>query len=66
MALPSPPAHTMAGWVYERYDALGGVVGGKRARYAIFDLGTSYFATYLSEESALLDDTEPQFKCAVK
>ena len=66
LALPDPPTHTMAGWVTERYEGMGGLASGKRARYAIFDLGASYFATYLSEESALLDDCEPQFKCTVK
>ena len=65
-ALPSPPTHTMAGWIFERYAAIAGYAAGKRPRYAVFDLGSSRFATYLSEESALLDDCEPQFVCSVK
>lgn len=66
-ALPDPPAHTMQGWVYERHSsALGLSKENTRVRYAIFDILTAHFAIYLTEESALLDDTEPQFACAVK
>ena len=66
-ALPTPPSHTMLGWIYERYEAMGGLAsGGKRPRYGVFDMKTGHFATYLSEESALLDDCEPQFKCIIK
>ena len=36
-ALPTPPSHTMLGWIYERYEAMGGLAsGGKRPRYGVF------------------------------
>ena len=65
-ALPKPPEHTMLGWVYERYEAMAGFSAGKRRRYGVYDVGSNVFRLYLSEESALLDDTAPQMALTVK
>jgi hypothetical protein len=65
-ALPQPPSFSMQGWVIERYDAVGGILSGKRRRYALFDMSTSLFSLYLTKESALLDDKAPEFRAVVK
>ena len=65
-ALPQPPSFSMQGWVVERYDAVGGILSGKRRRYALFDMSTSLFSLYLTKESALLDDKAPEFRAVVK
>ena len=69
-ALPQPPSYAMMGWVTERRhlanDGIGGMMSRKVRRYAVFDMAESLFCCYLSQESALLDDKQPEFRAVVK
>lgn len=51
----------------ERYSLAGSyMLGSKRRRYAVFDMLANTFSLWLSEESALLDDRQPELKVQVR